>query len=385
MINNSMKKIILGLILFVLISPQLTFAQTSPTSETAVILGSIEEERNKKLELELGLTIPLETDNPNHILTFKDPSGKGVKLEIDGGGYKAIKSPYTLPSLGVGSHILSFKFVDKEQTSQTLEKDLVVVPRPPVINAPENITKTEVTLKGTSLASSTVEIFISGGTQNFKASTNVNVDGTWTYKFKEGFKDEVFTVIARTKKNGFSSTLSEPIVFEIKGAQTNNIDNTQNKPTIYFNFNSIDGNNVIDTFKKNPHLLVLILLSGIIGAVITSVIESNSTRKVNKTAEGKFIKLLNEKEVNSKKSKKDKENKTSDGKKITLKEKFEKAGFKVPQQETKEKQVSKDEFLQAFKHEDPDNPKGVEKREQPKDDKKKVAVSLTTPFRRLVK
>lgn len=385
MISNSMKKLIIGLVLFVLISPQLIFAQTNPTSETSLILGSIEEERNKKLELELGLTIPIETDNPNHIITFKDPSGKGVKLEIDGGGYKAIKSPYTLPSLGVGSHVLSFKFVDKEQTTQTLEKDLVVVPRPPIISAPENITKTEITLRGTALASSTVEIFMSGGTQNFKASTNVNVDGTWTYKFKENFKDEVFTVIARTKKNGFSSTLSEPIVFEIKSSQTKNPDNTQDKPTIYFNFNSINSNNAIETLKKNPHLLVLMILSAIVGAIITSIIESNSTRKVNKTAEGKFIKLLNEKEVNNKKNKRDKENKTIDGRRITLKEKFEKAGFKVPQQETNEKQISKDEFLQAFKSEDPDNPIGVEKKEVPKNNKKKVAVSLTTPFRRLVK
>lgn len=382
MMKNSMKKLIYTILILSLLQiPVLAQTQTASTPQAVnQVLSNLEDERTKRLETQLGITIPLETDNPNHIISFKDPSGKGVKLDIDGQGLKAVKSPYTLPSLGIGSHILTFKFTDTEQTAQTLEKTIVIIPRPPVMNAPTTVTKSEITLKGTSLAGSTVELFISGGTQNFKGLTTTSVDGVWSYKFKENFKLGIWTVIARTKKNGFSSGLSEPVVFEISSKDAGTTITKIEQP-IYFSFASLSLSNISSTIKNNPHLLIIILLSGLIGGLITWFIESLSTRKVNKTAEGKFIKLLNENEKNSKKRRKDDKDFTSLGKRMTLKEKFENAGFKVPDLQPKEKVLDKKEFMKEFKEEDPDNSKGVEKVEDPKIEKKKVAVSLTSSKR----
>ncbi|MCC7289904.1 hypothetical protein IT417_01485 [bacterium] len=377
-----MKHLLLA-ILIIFLSPYIflitpkTYAQES---EVAQVLNNIEDERNKKLEEQLGLTLPFETDNPNHIITFKDPSGKGIKLEIDGQGFKTVKSPYTLPSLGIGSHILTFRFTDKEETSQTLEKDLVVVPRPPVISAPENITKSEITIKGTALAGSTVEIFLAGDTLNFKTDAQVGADGTWSHKFTEEFKYTVYTLIARTKKNGFSSNLSEPVVFEISLGDSGQI-TTKTPQPIYFNFTDINANNALSVLKNNPHLVLLAALSAILGGLLTWILEGASSRKINKTAEGKFIKLLSEKDTEKKGKKVDTKQIKTD-KKMTLKEKFEKAGFKLPQEhisktDSIDKSISKEEFMEEFKKEDPDDSRGNETKGSSKD-RKKVSVSLTS-------
>lgn len=372
-----MNKIIIALTIFFLF-PINTYAQSvQGTDDIAQVLTSIEEERSTKLKEELGVTIPLETDNPNHIITFKDPSGKGVKLEVDGQGFKTVKSPYTLPSLGIGSHVLTFRFTDSQESSQTLETDMVVVPRPPVLNAPEIVSKGEIVIKGTSLASSTVEVFISGDTLHFKGSADVNTDGSWSFRFKENFKYAVYTVIARTKKSGFSSSLSEPVVFELSSKETTSGTVKVSQP-IYFDFREFTPNNLVSNVKNNPHLLILGAIFAILGGLITWGIESISSRKVNKTAEGKFIKLLSDNEGKEKKNTSVKKEVKTDSKGMTLKEKFEKAGFKVPEVQTKEKEITKDEFLEAYKDQDPDNVKGVEKKEEPKNEKKKVAVSLTS-------
>lgn len=382
MIKISMKKLILILLAISFFLPStLVFAQTTQNDEVTQVLSDIENERTKKLQDTLGLTVPLETDNPNHILTFKDPSGKGVKMEINGQGFKTIKSPYTLPSLGIGSHILTFKFTDKEETSQSLEKDLVVIPRPPIVNAPSKVSKSEITIGGTALAGSIVDLFISGDTLNFKGSAQVGTDGSWSHTFKEGFKYSVYTIIARTKKNGFSSNLSEPVVFELSALDNGSRSNTKEIRPIYFDFTQFTPNNFFPTLKNNPHLIILALVFAIFGGLMTWWIESVSSRKVNKTAEGKFIKLLSEKEQPKKtKEKGNKEVTKIDNtdKKMTLKEKFEKAGFKLPQIQPDEKTLSKEEFLESFKQEDPDDNKGKEKTEIPKDEKKKVEVSLTS-------
>lgn len=363
-----MKKILLTLIaFFLLLTP--SFAQETPTTD-------IEKERIQMLKSELGVTIPLETDNPNHIITFKDPSGKGVSLEVDGQGFKTIKSPYTLPSLGIGNHILTFKFTDKQSSPQTLEQNLVIVPRVPVLSAPEKISKNNITIKGTALAGSEVELFISGDTVNYKGMANVETDGSWSYTFKENFKNSVYTVVGITKKNGFSSDFSEPLVFEV-GGKNDVVNDNKNIQPIYFNFSQITPNNLVSTVQTNPHLAILVIASLILGAVIALLFESASSRQLNKKAEGKFLHLLNEKEKVSTKEKKAIA-KDKDGKKLTLKEKFEKAGFKLPEMEQKDKELSKEEFMEAYKEQDPDNNKGVEKKETPKLDKKKVAVSLTS-------
>jgi hypothetical protein len=358
-----MKNKILITILTVLISVLLpigVFAQTTNTTE---------DERTQILEQALAITIPTETDNPNHIITFKDPSKKGVKVEIDGQGFKTVKSPYSLPSLGIGSHLLSFRFTDTQQTTQTLDKTIVIIPRPPVVSAPTTISKSKVSLTGTSLAGSTVELFLVGDTINMRSSTVANAEGDWTYDFKGDFKYTVYTIIARTKKNGFSSNITEPVVFEI--SQANKPDtNTNEKQAIFFNFGSITIGNIFETIKANPHLIILVASSILLGVIIALLIDSLSLKKNVKKAEGKFLNLLNRKEKFKKRDEKIEE----EEKKMTLREKFERAGLKVKdekiEEKPKEEVMSKEEFMKENKDKDPDNDKLKEPKLEKKEESK---------------
>ena len=354
-----MKNKILITILTVLMSVLLpigVFAQTANTTE---------DQRTQILEQALAITIPTETDNPNHIITFNDPSKKGVKVEIDGQGFKTIKSPYALPSLGIGSHTLSFRFTDTQQTIQTLDKTVVIIPRPPVVSAPTTISNSQVSLTGTSLAGSTVELFLVGDTINMRSSTLADSDGDWTYDFKGDFKYAIYTILARTEKNGFSSNITEPVVFEI--SQTNKPDtNTNEKQAIFFNFGSITIGNILETIKANPHLIILVSSSILLGVIIAMLIDSLSLKKNVKKAEGKFLNLLNRKEKFKKKDEKIEEAEN----KMTLREKFERAGFKVKNEKNEEKPkeevISKEEFMKENKDKDPDNDK-PEKKEEAKE------------------
>mgnify|MGYP007061465851 CR=1 FL=1 len=58
------------------------------------VLQQQEEARENSFVNDLTLTIPSQTDNPSHIITFVDPSKekKGVQLEIDSKGYQEIVS-----------------------------------------------------------------------------------------------------------------------------------------------------------------------------------------------------------------------------------------------------------------------------------------------------
>jgi len=163
------------------------------------------------------------------------------------------------------------------------------------------------------------------------------------------------------------------VVFELSQSNKPNT-NKSEKQLIYFNFTSITLANILTTIKNNPHLIILITVSMILGGLIAWAIDSLSFKKNVKSAEGKFLKLLNKKE----KFKKMDEKIESNDKKMTLREKFEKAGLKLndtkeedkPKEKKKEEVISKDEFLKEFKKEDPDDNKGkepkVEKKEEPK-------------------
>lgn len=371
-----MKTRIISAILLGIINlfPLFAFAQTESVDD---VLKDIEAQRIEKLEAQLGISIPTETDNPNHIVSFKDPSGKGVKLEIDGQGYKTILSPYTLPSLGIGDHVLSFKFVDKEETAQTLEENIVIIPRPPVINAPTEITLSKISLSGTAVAGSTVELFISGETINHKKEATVTSEGKWDISFENGFTYAIYTVIGRAKKNGYSSNLSEPLVFEIDETNKPKTTGLTNHKSIFFDFGSITLDNIVPTIKSNPHLIILIVLPFILGVVFSGLLKSVTRKKTDKEREGKFFDLMNGKNKNEKEHKKEKKENSFEPSSMTLRERFEKAGYKLPRGKDG-KVVSKAEFLERFKEQDPDNVRGKEKKEKKaeKKEKKDVAVSL---------
>ena len=176
-------------------------------------LDAKEEERESDFENQLLLQIPLLTDNPSHILTFTDPSTEknGVQLEIDGTKYIEIKSPYALPALGIGKHVLKFKFTDKEGATQVLEKELTIIPRPPIIKAPQ-INGNNIIINGTGLANSELIILLSSGVDNYTENITIDKDGNWSNTFDiQNSESTLFNVSAYTRKYGFASNLSEII------------------------------------------------------------------------------------------------------------------------------------------------------------------------------
>ncbi|HRI06020.1 MAG TPA: hypothetical protein PLV59_03700 [Candidatus Dojkabacteria bacterium] len=405
-----MKKYILLTItiLTVILSPiSQTFAATQ--NEINTTLTTLEDERRAKLEKELGLTIPQISDNPNHIITFRDPSkeGVGVKLEIDGQGFKKVSSPYTLPSLGIGKHILTFKFTDSEETEQTLEETITIIPRPAIIDAPEKITTTELSFKGTALAASIVDLYLSSGTKHYKAAPDVNNDGSWSYTFKGEFEYGIYNIVAVTRKNGYTSNFSETIVFELtkEGAGSNN--NSNSVKPISFSFDSLLKSDPMTTIKNNLDLLYLTLGSLLTGIILTAIFTKIADGKQHKNLEGVFLKKYAQKtEKPSKEEKKE-------SKPMTLREKFEQAGLakeeksvekkdeekkeeekkdekKESKKEEKEKKdekktLSKEEFLEEFKEQDPDNERGKEpakeeekKKEKPSSLMNSIKISLTS-------
>ncbi|KKR06149.1 MAG: Major sperm protein [candidate division WS6 bacterium GW2011_GWF2_39_15] len=369
-------------------------------------LTNLETQRIQKLETELGLTIPDISDNPTHTITFKDPSGNtGVKLEIDGQGFKTIVSPYTLPSLGIGKHTIIFKFTDSEETPQILEEILTIIPRPPIIDAPEKLGATELTFKGTALAGSVVDLNLTSGTKNYKGAPEVKSDGTWSYNFKGVFQYGIYSIIGVTRKNGYASNYSETTVFELSktGEGTQKIETLS---PVSFAFKDLLKQDPVEVVKENPDLAITaagFLILGIVFGLLLS--RMNSSAKEMKI-EGILVNTLNRKEKKEKN-----EDKKVESKGMTLREKFEKAGLstaktkddtQVKSTEVKadekekdnvaketEKTVTKEEFLKEYKEADPDDTKGKEKEEKKVEQKsekldtvKNIEVSLTSKPRK---
>ena len=412
---------ILTVISFFIFVP-FTYAATTQDDVNKVLVN-IESERIKKLEAQLAISVPLTTDNPNHVITFADPSGKGVKLEIDGQGYKTIKSPYTLPSLGIGKHTLMFKFTDSESAEQTLEKSVTVVPRPPILLVPENVTTTKITLKGTALAGSTINIFLSSGTKSFRETTTVGTDGNWSKEIVGEFAYGIYTTVSFTSKNGISSQFSEPLVFEFKVDENN--PKTVSSTPIFFTFKNSIEQNVIEVLKANTDLIILIVSALILGIILASTTSYLMNRRKHKKLESIFKNFLDKKdntqpktnspevksmtirekmaqlqsqkeveqpkveevveqevkeEVKAEETQKDKKEKQVEKKKEELKEEFVKEKSEEVLEDIKSDEVliDKEEFLKEYKEFDPDNNKGEEIKKDKKNLFEKIKISLTS-------
>ncbi len=352
-------------------------------------LNVIENERNQRVEEQLLLNLPEISDNPNHIITFKDPSGNGVSLEIDGQGFTEISSPHTLPSLGLGKHILTFKFSDEQKTEQILERSFTIIPRPPVINPP-SIVENEIIISGTSISNAKVDLFLTRDIHNQKAQTETDENGKWEYTFSENIDEGIYTIIATTRRNGISSNYSEPIVFNVGDENVTVVEETK-EGELYFSFGKIDFSNFQDIskiLKTNPDLPITLGIFFVLGGLLTWLVISI----VQRISQGKSKKVLRELL----------KNKTSDDG-GSLREKFEKSKPEEKEEvvqelaeeiaeelETKDpkeireeeeereeeaKSITKDEFLKNFKDFDPDDDKGEEKEIKKK---KNIKISLTS-------
>ncbi len=371
-------KYLLKSLLLLTVFPIVSFAQEVTTSELEATpevkaeeiaeLDQIEQERQKNFENQLGFSLPEYTDNPSFVITFSDPSPSksGVQLEIDSKEYISINSPYTLPALGIGKHILKFRFNDKDGNTQVLEYSLIVVPRSPILTPPI-VTEGTITLRGTGLSNSDIFIFLTSNTFNLRDTVTTNAEGDWmlVVQPEEGISEGIYTLTAYTRKYGYASELSQPTVFEVGKSDAQVVETKDEK--ILFSFSSIEISKIKEIVTNNPDLLILtissFLLGGLISLLLRMVITGAKEEKIFKKVESSMAK--NGKKEDQK----------------TLRELFEtkeeKKEEKIePKMEAKKEDVvvSKEQFLKDFKSIDPDENNGKEK--TPKNIK--VKISLTS-------
>ena len=322
-----------------------------------------EVEREEDFLQQLLLDIPETTDNPSHIITFVDPSedNSGVELEIDEGGFEQITSPYTLPALSIGQHELRFRFVDKYGSTQTLEKGLIVIPRPPIMNSPffeDGFLK----LSGTGLSNSDLVLILSSGKNISVEEATIDAQGNWEILInEEELSEGVYTFSAFTRKNGYASNLSEPLTFEV--GEFNNVCFNNNKE-IYFSFKDISWKNLGHTITQNIDLGLLVggafILGFVICLLITSLVKGSIDNKTIKNFEKKMKQNgMGEKELTLKERLSQKAE--TEEKKEDIKEEKKKVKKAKKEKKSKtEKILTKVDFLKDYKEFDPDDEEGKE-------------------------
>jgi hypothetical protein len=323
-----------------------------------------EVEREEDFLQQLLLDIPETTDNPSHIITFVDPSddNSGVELEIDEGGFEKISSPYTLPALSIGQHELKFRFVDKYGSIQILEKEMIVIPRPPIMNSPlfeEGLLK----LSGSGLSNSDLVLILSSGKNISVEETTIDTQGNWEISISdEELSEGVYTFSAFTRRNGYASNLSESLTFEV--GESSNI-SFNNDKEIYFSFKDLSIENLGTTISQNIDLGLLVggafILGFVICLLITSLVKDSIDNKTIKSFEKKMEqngmgkKEVTLKEKLSQKAESEEKEKEVKEEKKTKKEKNKKKKSKT------EKILTKVDFLKDYKKFDPDDTEGKEK------------------------
>lgn len=332
----------------------------------------------------LLLELPSMTDNPSLIITFTDPSEnkEGVQIDIDKKGFQTITSPFSFPALSIGSHFLRFKFVDKYGATQLIEKEIVVIPRPPILNTPINGVD-KITLSGTALAGSELTLVLNSNQKMIIKNTPVDDDGAWSIEISENIPTGIYTFSAFTRKYGYSSNLAEPLTLDFSNSNSKIVDDT--RQNIHFAFSDITSSNLKSIVTNNIDLVILLvalfLIGLFLGILIISVAkrrkEEKEIEEVSNTIEkplsekGKSMTLLEklkDKTVNI-------ENPVKEEPEVKEVATTEPASQEV-EKEKPEKIVTKVDFLKNFKSHDPDDEKGKEK--EVSKEEKKIKVSLTS-------
>jgi hypothetical protein len=367
--------VILSVILSLTIFLPSTFEQINANNREE--LDQIEQEREQDFLNQLLLDIPPITDNPSHIITFVDPSegAEGIQLDIDGRGFELIRSPYNLPALRIGLHELSFKFVDRFGSTQILEKDIIIIPRPPIINSP-TFSDNSISVSGSGLAGSELILILSSGRNIETKETDINSEGLWELDIEtENLIEGVYTFTAYTRRYGYASNLAEPITFELGETNRGTFLEQNEGSEIYFRFDEINFDNIMSTISNNSDLVILIAVIFTLGFfsswILNLLFRNSSEKKVLKVFENKINnngnngnheeKEMTLKERLSKKSEKEPKKVEKEQKKNKKEKEAKKPKKKETKKKKEEKIVTKVDFLKDFKTFDPDHDDGTEK------------------------
>jgi len=209
-----MKKYIITLLLLIsIILPVISTSTVQAEENTpAKALEEAEIEREKTLIKELTLNIPEQTEDPSYPITFIDPSGKGVDIVIDGKTTTKAPSPFILPNLAIGEHIIAFSYKNKSGEPRYLQKDMLITPKAPVFDTSLKtsiVRPSAVVLQGTALPKSTVMLIVNSSyTHNITTST----EGRWEFILPQPSEGKN-SVMAFTIRNGIVSTPSKVFTF----------------------------------------------------------------------------------------------------------------------------------------------------------------------------
>lgn len=376
-----MTKILLSIFLCCFFSVSVYAQQDTPLSEVKAseieLLNEQEEQRNKEIANQLGFVLPEYTDNPSYIITFKDPSpnGSGVEIDLDGKGFNKIASPYTLPALSIGIHDVRFRFNDNTDTVKILEYKLIVIPRAPIVETPQ-ISTNSVIVSGSALANSDILYILSGNAYHTTGTIQTDSQGKWNVNIEseQEFLPGIYTFTALTRKNGYSSTFSNPITFNIGETSIPTKTEETKQGDVSFSFKNINNENVLQIFKENRDLSFLVLGSIILGLLIgfsIKTVHSNlKFEKKNKEVEG-LIKKAEKKDDTKTLREIFGDNSTQSEETPQTEPEIKPETDNEPQKQ--ESIINKDVFLKKYKMVDPDDDKGIEKKT-----KKKVKISLTS-------
>jgi Na+-translocating ferredoxin:NAD+ oxidoreductase RnfG subunit len=346
--KNYKKIIEIGLTLFLvtfLTTGMLTQLPLEISANNIEELEQKEQERENNLLNQLLLDVPTQTDNPSHIITFVDPSetNEGVELDIDEKGFETITSPYALPALGIGDHELRFRFVDELGSTQIIEKEIIIIPRPPIINSP-TFEDESLYISGTGLANSELILILSSDREILVKETSIDSESNWEIQIdREELREGIFTFTAFTRRYGYSSDLAEPTTFEVGDSNRLTFDNGKE---IYFSFSDISIDDIGNILSNNIDLGLLVGGSFILGFLISLLIFS----LIRSSIDNKTVKIFEEKIKNGDKKKE-----------LTLKEKLSQ---KQEGQEKREKQTEKEEKKDKKKKKKKEVKKGKDKTEK---------------------
>jgi hypothetical protein len=275
-----------------------------------------EESRKNELRELLEIDLPAETDNPNYQIEFAEPDDTEVEIKVDDEDYAVKKSPYTLPSLSIGRHTITFKFEDSEEVEQTLEEVMIILPREPVFSETEDLSFDDgaaVTFSGTALPNSTLVFLISSDLVMQIATTDS--DGAWSFTVSETLDQGNHQIVGFVRKDGYASDFSDPVSFYVGVAQDTELEVGKSESVLPFDIN-IDLSQIFSESNKyyfigagGVVLLIALVLLG--GNIKTGSGNKKEKEKIdNEKSDGSGM-TLREKLSGAVKQEKNKEGKSS--------------------------------------------------------------------------